>query len=112
MITPDIINGIFESCGAVFILLSIIKLHKDRKVRGVNWIHVGFFASWGYWNLYYYPSLGQWFSFIGGIGIMVTNTIWLGQLMYFTWLEKIETHVRVEMEKTIFAYLERTGKTG
>lgn len=83
MSVPDLINGIFESCGMFFILLSCIKLYKDKKVRGVSWIHAGFFATWGYWNLFYYPHLGQMISFIGGIGVVTMNTIWLFQMFYY-----------------------------
>lgn len=83
MMLNDTVNGIFESCGAFFILQSVIKLHRDKVVRGVSWIHSSFFAAWGYWNLYYYPSLDQWFSFWGGIGIVTTNTIWLMQIVYY-----------------------------
>ena len=43
---PDIVNGIFESCGSLFILTSIIKLYHDKKVRGVSWVHAGFFAGY------------------------------------------------------------------
>lgn len=81
---PDLINGIFELSGAFFILLSILKLKKEKKVCGVSWVHVGFFAMWGYWNLFYYPHLTQWVSFAGGIGIVITNTFWLGQLIYYS----------------------------
>lgn len=84
MNAPDLINGIFESIGSLFILLSILKLHRDKLVKGVSWIHVGFFATWGYWNLYYYPHLEQWVSFWGGVGIVITNTIWSVQLVYYT----------------------------
>lgn len=80
----DTINGIFESLGAFFILQSVFKLHRDKLVRGVSWLHSGFFAAWGYWNLWYYPSLDQWFSFFGGVGIVTTNTIWLLQIIYYT----------------------------
>ena len=88
MISPDIVNGAFESLGACFILQSIIKLHRDKLVRGVSWLHSGFFAAWGYWNLFYYPYLDQWLSFVGGIGIVATNTFWLGQIIYYTQKEK------------------------
>ena len=80
---PDIINGCFELFGAPFIALSIIKLHKQKVVRGISWLHAGFFAVWGMWNLYYYPYLNQWVSFVGGIAIAITNAIWMGQLIYY-----------------------------
>ena len=91
MSIPDLMNGLFEFAGGFFILLSCIKLYKDKKVKGVSWIHIGFFASWGYWNLYYYPSLGQTISFIGGIGVVTMNTILLFQMLYYIRREKNET---------------------
>jgi len=84
----DIINGSYELFGAPFIFLSVIKLYKDKKVQGVSWIHAGFFTTWGVWNLYYYPSLDQWFSFFGGVAIVIVNTIWLFQLIYYSKLKK------------------------
>lgn len=83
MSIPDLINGTFESIGAFFILLSVMKLHKEKKVRGVSWLHTTFFAGWGYWNLFYYPHLDQWLSFWGGMGITITNSIWLAQIIYY-----------------------------
>lgn len=81
--TADIINGLYETFGGVFITLSIRKLHADKRVQGVSWVPTAFFASWGYWNLYFYPHLDQWFSFIGGVGIVTANTIWLCQMWYW-----------------------------
>lgn len=80
---PDIVNGLYEFLGAPFIVLSILRLAKDKKVHGVSWVHVGFFTSWGFWNLFYYPHLGQWCSFAGGVAIVVANSFWLGQLIYY-----------------------------
>jgi hypothetical protein len=80
---PDLINGGFEILGAPFIFLSIIKLFRDKEVKGINWMHVSFFTAWGFWNLFYYPHLGQWCSFLGGLGIVISNSIWLGMLFYY-----------------------------
>jgi uncharacterized membrane protein YfcA len=80
---PDLINGCFEILGAPFVCLSIIKLLKDKKVRGVSWKHITFFTSWGFWNLFYYPHLNQWCSFLGGLGIVITNLIWLGLILHY-----------------------------
>ena len=84
----DIINGVLETAGGGFITFSVIKLHQDKIVRGVSWVHAGFFAGWGYWNLFYYPHLDQWMSFAGGVFIVATNTVWLGQLLYWTSVER------------------------
>jgi len=73
----DFINGIFELFGGVAISFSIAKVLKDKKVKGVSLIPVVFFTTWGFWNLYYYPSLGQSVSFWAGIGVAIANLIWL-----------------------------------
>lgn len=65
-------------------MLSVIKLYREKQVHGVSWVAVAFFASWGFWNLYYYPHLEQWASFCGGIAIVTVNTIWLAQLIYYS----------------------------
>lgn len=85
----DFVNGTFESLGGFFILLSVVKLYHDKRVRGVSWIHAAFFSSWGYWNLAYYPHLGQWMSFIGGAFLVAVNTVWLLQMLYYLRVERI-----------------------
>ena len=81
--TPDLINGLFEFFGGTLILLNIVQLYKHKTIQGVHWLPTLFFTSWGLWNLYFYPSLDQWYSFIGGLWIVVTNSIWLIQIIYY-----------------------------
>lgn len=85
---PDIVNGAFELLGTPFILMSVFKIFKDKKVRGINWKHPVYFTAWGFWNLFYYPHLNQWWSFAGGCGIVVTNFIWVSAMGYYIWKEK------------------------
>ena len=80
---PDLFNASLEAVAGLFIGLSCWRLYNDKKVRGVNVITVGFFAFWGFWNLYYYPHLGQWLSFWGGIVVVTVNTFWMGQMLYY-----------------------------
>lgn len=90
MTWQDAVNGLFyEATGALWIGFSILRLHRDKVVRGVHVAQVLFFASWGWWNLYYYPHLGQWASFWGGLGIVLANGIWLGQVVYYTLAERL-----------------------
>lgn len=81
---PDIVNGLFEFSGGFFIAASIWKVLADKQVKGVHWLHVGFFAAWGLWNLFYYPHLGQWWSFAGGVLIVTTNLIYVALLLYYS----------------------------
>lgn len=74
----DVVNAAFECLGGFAVLLSIVKTLKDKQVRGVHWGTVVFFTTWGYWNLYYYPSLGQTISGYGALGVALMNTMWIG----------------------------------
>ncbi len=93
---PDMINGTLELVAGVFIALSVWKLHKDKKVRGVSYVHVGFFTAWGFWNLFFFPHYDLWFSFVGGVGVLTANTIWLCQMLYYTWQEeqRVKAHFK------------------
>lgn len=76
----DIVNGLFEFCGALMLARNVLQLHRDKMVRGVHWMPTSFFAGWGIWNLYYYPNLDQWWSFSGGLAIVSVNLVWLCQM--------------------------------
>jgi hypothetical protein len=82
--TPDLINGCFELTGAAMLCLNVRRLWRDRRVAGVHWGPTLFFAAWGFWNLFYYPSLEQWASFAGGIALVSVNTVWLTLLAYLS----------------------------
>jgi len=83
MSLPDFINGGFEFLGSIVLWRNVVQLYRDKMTRGVHWSATGFFMAWGYWNLYYYPSLDQWWSFAGGVSIVIANTVWLGQMFYY-----------------------------
>lgn len=73
----DLINGCFELLAGFMVLNHCRAVLRDKAVAGVSILSTIFFSAWGYWNLYYYPSLGQWWSFAGGILIVVSNTAWV-----------------------------------
>ena len=78
---PDLINGLFELAGAAFTWRNAIQLRRDREIRGVYWPTAGFFTAWGAWNLLYYPALGQWFSFAGGVLLVSGNIAWVAMAL-------------------------------
>lgn len=84
MFSPDLLNGMFELLGGVFIWMHIRQILKDKAVKGVSIPATGFFTSWGFWNLYYYPHLGQWWSFTGGVVIVLANIIWISLMLYYS----------------------------
>lgn len=84
----DIINGLFEVAGGLLCWLNVWKILKDKKVQGVFWPASAFFSVWGFWNLYYYPSLGQWVSFWGGMFLALGNTTWVALAAYYSRMAK------------------------
>lgn len=78
---PDLIMGLFEIGGSVAIWGNVCRILKDKQVRGVSPWATAFFTSWGFWNVYYYPHLGQWLAFWGGMPIVAGNVTWL----YLMW---------------------------
>lgn len=88
MLLPDVINACFEMFAGLFCFNHIRILVKDKKVRGVSILSTIFFTSWGFWNLYYYPYLEQWWSFYGGLFIVVANIIWVYLMIHYSREEK------------------------
>lgn len=82
--TPDMINGLFELTGGCFLLFNCWRIHKDRELKGVSIFPVVFFTSWGFWNLYFYPHIGAWYSFYGGVLIVIANIVWISLVIYYS----------------------------
>ena len=85
---PDYVNALFEGLGGFIILLNVKRILKDKMVRGYDWRVMGFFALWGFWNLFYYPHLGQWWSFAAGLWIAVSQVTYLTLMIYYIRREK------------------------
>jgi hypothetical protein len=83
MNTPDTVNGLFELLGGLTTWLNIRALMRDKCVRGVDWRLTFFYTAWGLWNLFYYPSLDQWASFVGGVVIVAGNAAWLALVIKY-----------------------------
>ena len=89
MSIPDLINGFLEFGGGCFLLKNVLQLYRDKSMKGVHWAPTLYFAAWGFWNLYYYPHLGQWVSVAGGIFLVAVNTFWFGQMIYYKNYERL-----------------------
>ena len=70
--------------GGLLCWFNVQKLLKDKSVVGVYWPIQAFFSLWGLWNLYYYPALGQWASFVGGLFLVLGNTAWVVLAAYYS----------------------------
>lgn len=79
----DLVNGLFEAVGGVLLWVNAARLYKDKVVKGVWWPAYAFYFGWGLWNLYYYPSLTQWFSFAAGLNVVLANGTWVVLAIYY-----------------------------
>ena len=84
----DLINGVIELFAAALSLLNVRIIMRDKAIRGVSWVPTLFFTAWGCWNLYYYPSLDQICSFIGGLFIFAVNMVWLYLVFHYRIINK------------------------
>lgn len=76
IVTPDMINGLFEIVSAGFSAKNVQAVYKEKQVRGVYWPFWIFLSTWGLWNVFYYPHLEQWWSTVGGIILVSVNITW------------------------------------
>ena len=84
MTIPDAINGTFEAGMAVAISLSISRLIREKRVLGWSIWSVAWPTAWGFWNLYYYPHLGQLASLVGGIAVVAVNATWIALAVWYS----------------------------
>lgn len=76
VLTADVINGLYEFGGALVLSLHVKALLKEKQWRGVSWVPFAFFTSWGVWNLFFYPMVGCWWSFAGGVALVAVNAVY------------------------------------
>jgi hypothetical protein len=83
MTSADAINGLFEAVGGLLVLNHCRAVVRDKEVKGVSILSTAVFTLWGFWNIYYYPALGQWWSFAGGLVIVLANMLWVALLLRY-----------------------------
>lgn len=79
----DIVNALFEAIGGCLIWINVYRLHIDKRIAGVSMLPTAFFSAWGIWNLWFYPAVGAWWSFLGGISIVIANSVWWWQMLKY-----------------------------
>ena len=76
-------TGLFQALAAVFVANHVRVLLHDRDVKGVSVFSQLFFTAIGLWNLVFYSSLRQWWSFAGGVLILSANTSYVILMLYY-----------------------------
>jgi hypothetical protein len=81
--TADALNGTFEFTGSLLTFNNVRHVIIDRGYAGIWWPAIVFFLSWGLWNLWFYPHLGQTWSFFGGAMLCTANIAWAGVMLAY-----------------------------
>jgi len=89
--TPDHMNALFELVGSFLTWMNAWCLYQEKQTKGVYWPTAAFFSVWGMWNLFYYPSLGQYWSFYAGILLVSGNVAWVWLAVKYNYFDKAES---------------------
>jgi hypothetical protein len=79
----DLINSLFEGFAAFAVGNHCRVILKHREAKGMSILSTVFFTAWGFWNMYYYPVLGQMFSFWAGAAVCAANAWYVYLLVKF-----------------------------
>lgn len=102
--SQDVVNGLFEFIGSFFVWFCVYKLYKDKELKGWSIWSTGYFTAWGYWNLFYYPSLNQWWSAAATLAIATANTAWIILAIYYHIKNKEKILEKTKEESTFMPY--------
>jgi membrane protein YdbS with pleckstrin-like domain len=81
--TADLFNALFEMAGALLTLMNTVQIRRDKGYAGVYMPAIVLFTSWGFWNLYYYAHLAQWWSVAATVVMVLANLSWLGHMLWY-----------------------------
>lgn len=84
----DLVNAAFEWAMALCSLANSLGVLRARGYKGISPFVFGLAFLWGVWNLYYYPSLGQWSSFSAGLAVVASNLLLVALMVYFGEIQK------------------------
>jgi uncharacterized membrane protein YqaE (UPF0057 family) len=79
----DKVNGMFEAVGAILLLLNCRRLYIDKETKGISFAPFAFYTAWGFWNLFFYPAVGAYWSMIGSIAVVAVNATFCGMVLYY-----------------------------
>lgn len=79
----DLINAFYEGGASLAVLNHCRILNAQKKVNGLSIASTVFFTSWGFWNMYYYNSLGQTFSWAAGFAVCFANCYYVSLLLKY-----------------------------
>ena len=97
----DLINAFFEGAGAILTWLNVLRIRRDREIKGIDWRISAFWSAWGLWNLHYYYAVGHMLSWAAGAVLVAGNICWVAHAIYYVREER--QHAR-EIDEAIERY--------
>lgn len=88
----DMMMGLIQVTSAGFLGVSVLQLFRKKYVSGVSAVTVSFWVAWGLWDLYYFPSLHQWWAFGGGVVVTMMNALYVSLILLYNYREKCRVH--------------------
>lgn len=80
----DLINSFgFELASCLFLSLNIYSLYRDKIVKGMSVLSMAFYNSWAIWNVFYYYSINQSWSYYIGVAVAILTTWWTVQAIWY-----------------------------
>ena len=79
----DMVNSFFPFVGSIFVILNIIKMHKDKELKGSHWFSPLFFYCGQIWGAYFMYTLHKWWSLAGAIVLTFFNFVWYFTMLYY-----------------------------
>jgi|TARA_R110000824_G_scaffold66566_1_gene172669 FtsH-binding integral membrane protein len=74
----DQINSAFVLTAAFFYVLNLFKLIKDKEVKGISKISIGFFSLWNVWTLFFFIKISEYWWTIGAyVLVAILNVIYI-----------------------------------
>jgi len=70
------------------IAFNVIKIHRDKEVKGVSIVPLAFMVLWGFWNFLFYTSVGAMWSFWAGAVCTTVNGVWICQMCFYIHMNK------------------------
>ena len=81
----DSVNAGFELSCAILLWINVRTLYKDKQIKGIALSPNFLYLAAGVWDLYYYPFLGQWMSFVACLVYTAGFGLWLGMAVWYTY---------------------------
>jgi len=66
----DKINSIFIFVAAIFYLLNLLTLYKDKSVKGYSKLSILFFAIWNFWTLFFFIQISEFWYTIAALALV------------------------------------------